>query len=171
MSTGASSIILPSYSSAAGSKIQIGMVCQSELGLCASVGSGHLDTEKTVIRCPHTVPPSQPPQDCRSHFVWPSREQQQQLLQAQLAAAVVQQETQQRLQKARAVLVRAARPGTFLLSQPVMSPHLSSPRASYTAATKVATTPLSAPIAALAAALVAPWFLTLEHVVCVTIPT
>ena len=137
------------------------------------VGSGQLGTPKGRDRALGAQPPPQKSrlQGRRSNFVWPSREQQQQLLQAQLAAAVVQQETQQRLQKARAVLVRAARPGTFLLSQPVMSPHLSSPRASYTAATKVATTPLSAPIAALAAALVAPWFLTLEHVVCVTIPT
>ena len=38
-----------------------------------------------------------------------------------------------------------------------MSPHFSSPRASYTAAAKVAATPLLAPITALAAALAAPW--------------
>ena len=39
---------------------------------------------------------------------WPSREQEQQLLQAQLAAATVQKEAQQRLQQARKAMVRTA---------------------------------------------------------------
>ena len=46
-------------------------------------------------------------QDRRSNFVWPSREQEQQALQDQLAAAAAQQAAQQRLQRAREVLVRA----------------------------------------------------------------
>ena len=39
---------------------------------------------------------------------WPSREQEQQLLQAQLAAATMQQEAQQRLQQARKAMVSTA---------------------------------------------------------------
>ena len=46
-------------------------------------------------------------QDRRSNFVWPSREQEQQALQDQLAAAAAQQAAQQRLQRAREVLVRS----------------------------------------------------------------
>ena len=48
------------------------------------------------------------PQSRRSNFVWSSREQEQQLLQAQLAAATVQKEAQQRLQQARKAMVRTA---------------------------------------------------------------
>ena len=55
---------------------------------------------------------------------WPSREQQQQLLQAQLAAAAVQQETQQRLQKARDVLVSAARPKIWSMSIHIIPMHM-----------------------------------------------
>ena len=46
-------------------------------------------------------------QDRRSNFVWPSREQEQQALKDQLAAAAAQQAAQQRLQRAREVLVRS----------------------------------------------------------------
>ena len=93
----------------------------------------------------------------RSNFVWPSREQQQQLLQAQLAAAAVQQETQQRLQRARKALVNTARPRISSFSHSKSWTFTSAtPRDSYTAAAKVVAT-APHPTAALAAAVAAPW--------------
>ena len=68
------------------------------------------------------------------------------MLQAQLAAAAVQQETQQRLRQARKALVNTARPRISPFSQPLMG--LATPRDSYTAAAKIAAT-ASDPTAAL----------------------
>ena len=103
-STGASSITLPSYSSTAGSKIQLGMVSQS------SAVAPPLAQGISAIGCPLCLQASRPQGYDPTIFVWPSREQQQQLLQAQLAAAAVHQEKQQLLQKARDVKVSIARP-------------------------------------------------------------
>ena len=66
----------------------------------------------------------QPPPRLPIHLVWPSSEQEQQLLQAQSAAAAVHQEKQQLLQQARDVKVSIARP-PHSDSQPRMGPHLS----------------------------------------------
>ena len=108
-STGASSIILPSYSSTAGSKIQLGMVSQSS-AFAPPLAQGISALRKRPLGVHTLCLQANRPQGCRSHFVWPSREQQQQLLQAQLAAAAVHQEKQQLLQKARDVKVSIARP-------------------------------------------------------------
>ena len=102
----ASSITLPSCSSTAGSKIQ------AELGCCRlhrapPVGPGQLDTG-----IGHSVTASQPAalKAADPNFVWPSREQEQQELQAQLAAAAVQQASKQLLQQAGKALMSTTRP-------------------------------------------------------------
>ena len=70
------------------------------------VGSGQLGTPKERAWAISAQPlrlKARRPQTCRSDFVWPSREQEQQALQDQLAAAAAQQAAQQGLQQAREV--------------------------------------------------------------------
>ena len=123
----ASSITLPSCSSTAGSKVQ------AELGCCRlhrapPVGPGQLDTG-----IGHSVTASQPAalKAADPNFVWPSREQEQQELQAQLAAAVVQQASKQLLQQAGKALMSTTRPIVSPPSQPLTphTAHLGPPRA------------------------------------------
>ena len=65
------------------------------------------------------------------NFVWPSREQEQQALQAQLAAAAVQQASKQLLQQAGKALMSTTRPIVSPPSQPLTphTAHLGPPRA------------------------------------------
>ena len=120
-STGASSITLPSYSSTAGSIYNV------HLGIARARLLRLLDARwlRATRASSHCLQASRPP-GRRSHFVPPFREQEQQLLQAQLAAAAVHQEKQQLLQQARDVKVSIALP-PHSDSQPRMGPHLTLP--------------------------------------------
>jgi hypothetical protein len=95
------------------------------------VGPGQLDTLGERDRASGHRFPTSSLKAADPNFVWPSREQEQQTLQAQLAAAAVQQASKQLLQQAGKALMSTTRPIVSPPSQPLTphTAHLGPPRA------------------------------------------